>query len=137
MRLRKPATWETDALTAKTHVQECSLVIVVAGVAPKVVQLFPLKFVLDSLSIRCIPDQRKDGPDSFDEHGPLRGISVVKRGLRFTVSVESNHPIAFVPSYLNAVIPVGISQQLLEPRSVKHLSDQKFTGSMLGHADTL
>jgi len=42
-----------------------------------------------------------------------------------------------VPSYLNAIVPIRISQQLLEPRSVQHLSDQKFTGSVLGHADTL
>jgi len=118
VRLRKPTTWETDALTTKTHVQKCSLVVVVIGVAPKVVQLFPLEFVLDSFSIRRIPDQRKDGPDSFDEHGPLGGISVVECGL-------------------NAIIPIGIPQQFLEPRSVKHLSDQKFTSSMLGNADTL
>ena len=137
MGLRKPATLETDALTVKTHVQKCSLVIVVTGVAPKVVQLFPLKFVLDSLSIRRISDQRKDGPDSFDEHSPLRGISVVERSLGLTVSVESNYPTAFVPAYLNTIIPVGISQQFLEPRPVEHLSNQKFTRSVLGHADTL
>ena len=136
MRLGEPATWETDALAAKTHVQKCGLVVVMTGVAPKIVQLFPLKFVLDSLSVRRIPDQWKDRPDAFDEHGPLRGISVVKRGLRLIMSIEkrSNN---FCAPYLNAIVSVGISQQLLEPRSVKHLSDQKFTSSMLGHADTL
>jgi len=71
VRLRKPATRETDALSTKTHVQERRLVVVMTGVAPEIVQLLPLEFVLDSLAIRCIPDQRKHGSDSFDEHGPL------------------------------------------------------------------
>jgi len=108
-----------------------------AGIAPEAVQLFSLEFVLDSLAIGRIPDQWKHGSDSFDKHGPLRGIGVVERGLRQMMSVELNGPRVFVPSYLNAIIPVRISQQLLEPRSVQHLSDQKFTRSVLGHADTL
>ena len=56
VRLRKSATRETDTLTAKTHVQKGRLVIEVTGVAPEVVQLLPLKLVLNSLAIRCIPD---------------------------------------------------------------------------------
>ena len=89
VRLRKSTTRrETNALIAKTHVQKRSLVIVVARVAPKIIQLFPLELVLDSLSIRRIPDQRKYGSDSFNKYGPLRGVGVVERGLRLAVSVE-------------------------------------------------
>jgi len=99
VRLRKPATRDTDALSSKTHVQECRLVVVVAGVAPKVVQLLPLEFILDPLAIRRIPDQRKNGSDSFDKHGPLRGVSIVERGLGLTMSVEETYPklCALVP----------------------------------------
>lgn len=99
MRLRKPATRKGDVLSAKTHVQECRLVIVMAGVIPKVVHLLTLEFVLDSLPIGRIPNQRKDWSDPLDQHGSLRSISIVERGL-------------------DTIIPVGISQQLLEPRSV-------------------
>lgn len=99
MRLRKPATREVDVLSAKTHVQECRLVIVMAGVIPEVVHLLTLEFVLDSLPIGRIPNQRKDRSDPLDQHGSLRSISIVECGL-------------------NTIIPVGISQQLLEPRSV-------------------
>ena len=56
VRLRKPAARETDTLSAKPHIQECRLVIVVTGIAAEAVQLLPLEFVLDSLAIRCIPD---------------------------------------------------------------------------------
>ena len=56
MRLGKPAARETDALTAKTHIQERRLVAVMIGIAPEVVQLFPLKFVLDPLAIGGVPD---------------------------------------------------------------------------------
>lgn len=110
MRLGKSATRETDGLSTKAHVQKRSLVIVVARAAPEIVQLFPLELVLDSLSIRRIPDQRKYGSDSFDKYAPLRDVGVVERGLRLDMSVESNCPTAFVPPYLNAVIPVGVSQ---------------------------
>ena len=138
VRLREPATRETDALSANTNVQECRLVTIVAGgVTPEAVQLLTLEFVLDSFSIRRIPNQRKHGSDSFDQHGPLSGIGVVKRGLRSDISVKVNKPQLFVPSYLNAIIPIRIPQQLLEPRSVEHLSDQKFAGSMLSHANAL
>jgi hypothetical protein len=89
-----------------------------ARVVPEVVQLFALEFVLDSLAIGCIPNQRKNGSDSLDQHGPLRDICVVKRRLGSTISVETIWPQIFVPSYLNTIIPVGISQQLLESRPV-------------------
>jgi len=56
VRLRKPATRETDALTAKAHVQKCRLVIEVTGATPEVVQLLPLELVLNSLAVRCVPD---------------------------------------------------------------------------------
>jgi hypothetical protein len=97
VRLRKPATRETDALSVKTHVQKCRLVIVVTGVAPEVVQLLPLEFVLDSLAVGSIPDKWKHGSDSFDEHGPLRGIGVVERGLRLTINFESMIPKFLCP----------------------------------------
>jgi len=74
-------------------------VIIMARVTPEVVQLFTLEFVLDSFAIWCIPNQRKYGSDPLDKYGPLRSISVVERSL-------------------NTIIPIGISQQLLEPRSV-------------------
>jgi hypothetical protein len=118
VRLRESATRETNALGAKTHVEECSLVIVVIGVAPEAVQLLTLEFVLDSLAIWRIPNQRKHGSDPFDQQGPLRGVGIVERGLESAIRVELTLPELFALSYLNTIIPVGISQQLLEPRSV-------------------
>jgi hypothetical protein len=92
VRLGKPATWETNALSTEAHIQECRLVIVVARVVPEVVQLFTLELVLDSFAIRCIPNQRKNGSDSLDQHGPLRDIGVVERRLRSTISVKTMAP---------------------------------------------
>ena len=91
--------------------------VVVAGVIPKVVHLLTLEFVLDSFPIGRIPNQRKDRSDPLDQHGSLRSIGIVERGLRSLISVRINWS-QFVTSYLNTIIPVGISQQLLEPRSV-------------------
>jgi len=116
VRLRKPATREVDVLSAKTHVQECRLVIVMAGVTPKVVHLLTLEFVLDPLPIRRVPNQRKDGSDPLDQHGSLRSISIVECGLRSPISVS--RLVTVCDPYLNTIIPVRISQQLLEPRSV-------------------
>lgn len=110
VRLREPAARETDALGAKTNVQECRLVIIVAGVTPEVVQLLTLEFVLDSLAIRRIPNQRKHGSDSLNQHCPLRSIGVVKRSLRSTHQRQSELAPTFVSSYLDAIIPIGISQ---------------------------
>lgn len=76
-------------MSTKTHIQECCLVIVVAAVAPEVIQLFPLEFVLDSLAVGRIPDKWEDGSNTLDEHSPLRGIGVVERGLILIVNVES------------------------------------------------
>ena len=92
--------------------------IIVARATPKVVQLLTLEFVLDSLAIRRIPNQRKYGSDPFDKHGPLSGIGIVERSLRSDISVKVNWPQLFVPSYLDTIVPIGITQQLLEPRSV-------------------
>lgn len=66
VRLREPATRETDALSAETYVQESRLMIIVAGVAPEVVQLLTLEFVLDPLAIRGIPNQREHGSYPLD-----------------------------------------------------------------------
>ena len=103
MRLRKPATRETDGLSAETHVQKSRLVIVVIGVVPEVVQLLTLEFVLDPLAIRCVPNQRKHRSDSLDKHGPLRSIGIVERGLRSTINFELNCKIcAPVPEHNNS-----------------------------------
>ena len=110
VRLRERATRETYALSANANVQECRLVIIVAGVAPEGVQLLTLEFVLNSLAIRSVPNQRKHRSDPLDQHGPLRSIGVVERSLRSTISVKRNCPQLFVPSYLNAIIPIRISQ---------------------------
>ena len=82
-------TLEANALGPKAHVQECRLVIIMAGIIPEVVQLLTLEFVLDALAIRSVPNQRKHRSDSLNQHGPLRGISIVKRRLRPSISFET------------------------------------------------
>lgn len=71
----------------KSHVDQSLLLLLMvtagcwASSGTKVVHVFSLQLVLDTLSVRSVPNQRKNRPNALHKQGSLSGFSVVKGGL--------------------------------------------------------
>ena len=127
---------DTHVGVAERQVRHRLLTVVTAVMA---IELFTLKFVLDTLAVRSVADKRKNRADALNEQGTLAGLSVVKCSLQ---NPRSIHPAPPEKShhgrtYLHTVIAIGISQQFLQAGSVQELSNEHLARAMLGDADAL
>ncbi len=101
-------------MISQSHVDESLLRMVAA----ERVHLLALQLVLNTLSVRCVPNEGKNRSYALDEESALRRLCVVQ-------------------CRLHAIVAIRVAEKLFKSCTVEKLLDQHFACVVFSNANTL